>query len=872
VDRRAADLELSLRPRGDGSCALDLRFREPDGAVDVRSGAGELAPVRLDEAALQAAALDPDEYGRLLSAALFADPAATTLYAQARAVAAAQGVPLRLRISDEPGPGLPADLRWETLRDPEDGRPLALAEELLLSRYLAGDDWRPVRPRPRSALRALVVIANPADLADYAPGGRQLAPLDVAAELERARAALGEIPVTALASGGQASLERIVAALRDGYDILYLICHGALAAGEPRLWLEDERGLCQIVPGAALAERMRELRQPPVLVVLASCQSAGGPTTADGGALAALGPRLAAAGVPAVLAMQGDIAIATMAAFAPVFFTELRRDGQLDRATAAARAAVADRPDWWVPVLFMRLRDGAIWERTPPRPPLARRLLVGAGVALLIAGALSSLALGAGLIRPPNPPPLPTAGPPVMGGNLNVAVARVADGDRTTPEADRLGQSFAAELQAGLERPGVEIVYLPESGWPAGNTPVTTPDAAQELAAATNADVVVYASVAYDGQSDSTSLTPRFYLAPRKLFFDAGPQLVGHHQFGAPIDQRGRLSNGLTVERLNAELSERTAALLQVFDGLDAFVLGEYARAEEAFAAADATGALGDDTGRALLFLLRATAAGRTPEGPDRAAALDQAEALYGEMLAISQRAGDGAGTARARLGQAAVLFVRANDRQCPPETVPMVTQSIALYEEAARTMMDSDVPRQDIEAWSRFGQGRGHFCLAIANFSTDRAGAIEELQRARDLLNDVTEAYAAANGPPRDRLRYFAAEAYLVLGGVHLARSVVAPDDPEPLARAHDALQSAVATTADPARRAFATLQLAFVVLRQSDCDAADAQFEQAAAIERASRQSDASPLDWSLVDERWDTLADMRSDAGCEGALPAR
>ena len=102
----------------------------------------------------------------------------------------------------------------------------------------------------------------------------------------------------------------------------------------------------------------------PRLVVLASCQSAGvgdDRRSDDGGVLAALGPRLAEAGVPAVLAMQGDVSMATSRRFMPVFFRELQRDGQIDRAMAAARGAVRDRHDWWVPALFMRLRSGRIW-------------------------------------------------------------------------------------------------------------------------------------------------------------------------------------------------------------------------------------------------------------------------------------------------------------------------------------------------------------------------------------------------------------------------------------------------------------------------------------------------------------------------------
>ena len=58
--------------------------------------------------------------------------------------------------------------------------------------------------------------------------------------------------------------------------------------------------------------------------------------------------------------MQGNVTMKTAAAFMPVFFQELRRDGQVDRAASVARGAVRDRPDWWMPVLFMRLKSGRI--------------------------------------------------------------------------------------------------------------------------------------------------------------------------------------------------------------------------------------------------------------------------------------------------------------------------------------------------------------------------------------------------------------------------------------------------------------------------------------------------------------------------------
>ena len=223
-----------------------------------------------------------------------------------------------------------------------------------------------MRRRPKAELRGLVVIASPTDVGSYRPGGRPLAALNVPAEVARAKAGMEGITCTQLASGGCATLEGLVRQLRDGCDVLYLVCHGAMIEGEAWLWLEDETGKSHRVAASELIQRIRELQNAPALVVLASCQSAGGgddARTADAGALAALGPGLAEAGVPAVLAMQGDVTIATMAKFMPVFFRELQRDGQIDRAVAAARGEVRDRHDWYVPIFFMRLRGGSLWYK-----------------------------------------------------------------------------------------------------------------------------------------------------------------------------------------------------------------------------------------------------------------------------------------------------------------------------------------------------------------------------------------------------------------------------------------------------------------------------------------------------------------------------
>ena len=130
--------------------------------------------------------------------------------------------------------------------------------------------------------------------------------------------------------------------------MLYLVCHGYLApGGEPVLLLEDEAGAVAPVrgeraggaaAGAAASPAAGGARLLPERRATAEDRRSD-----DGGVLAALGPRLAEAGVPAVLAMQGNVTMATVERFMPVFFRELQRDGQIDRAVAAARGAVRER-------------------------------------------------------------------------------------------------------------------------------------------------------------------------------------------------------------------------------------------------------------------------------------------------------------------------------------------------------------------------------------------------------------------------------------------------------------------------------------------------------------------------------------------------
>jgi hypothetical protein len=351
-----ADLEITLSRWDKDNYRVDLRYSQPGSETDTRLTTPTPATVRFDQMALRALELQPDAYGKKLGESLFGDANVKTMFAQSRATAQALNLDLRVHFIIDPTAAELHELRWETLRDPSDNSSLVTSERILFSRYLAAQDFRRVKIKPQKDLRALVIISNPTNLADL----DGFAPIDAASELERAKNALSHLAVTTLAPNEYATLNTLAEKLRDDIDILYLVAHGAVSEGEPRIFLQDDTGALNDVKSEDLVARISELQDAPRLVVLASCQSANLSAT-DNGVLAALGPRLAAAGVAAVIAMQGNVTMQTVAQFMPVFFKELQRDGQIDRAMAAARAAVRDNADAWMPVLFLRLKSGKIW-------------------------------------------------------------------------------------------------------------------------------------------------------------------------------------------------------------------------------------------------------------------------------------------------------------------------------------------------------------------------------------------------------------------------------------------------------------------------------------------------------------------------------
>ena len=360
-DTTYSELEISLRRVG-SVYEVGLQYASPDNAAMISPAWGSC---ELDPKALLPHQHDPQTYGEQLSTQLFQDEEIRKYFADSTTQAKAKRQLLRLSLQLDPKAPELQPVRWELLTDPENKEPLATSAKTPFSRWMFSGDMRPVRLRARDRddeLKALVAVSAPLGIEAY-----NFAPVDRDGELARVCRSLEGIKVTTLGDRTPVTLEKLTECLLEEIDILYLVAHGRFVPGKGAvLYLQNDAGETAAIQAAELAKRVKELNELPRLAVLASCESAGKEDTtpqaaSEPAAHAALAPQLAAAGIPAILAMQGQITMKTVEECMPVFFSELLKDGQIDRALAVARGIVRNRPDRWMLALFLRLRRGRIW-------------------------------------------------------------------------------------------------------------------------------------------------------------------------------------------------------------------------------------------------------------------------------------------------------------------------------------------------------------------------------------------------------------------------------------------------------------------------------------------------------------------------------
>ena len=257
------------------------------------------------------------------------------------------GRPLTVQVRFDPETVPQAQLPWELLHDGL--QHLVLDEHLHFNRYITFYGNR--KPfTPVDELNILYVISRPRDLAN----------LDHYAEKREVEAALqgyieqGKVAIDVLEEATFAAFQRQLGA-RD-YHLVHWDGHGAFAEHDREgvLAFETAHETTEIVTASRFAEALRGAGVR--LVILSACQSA---TLRGNRILNSVGPALIRARVPAVVAMQFSIPLASTMAFTGEFYRSLARGEPVAAAVADGRKAMTQRwQTWFYPALYLRAAEG----------------------------------------------------------------------------------------------------------------------------------------------------------------------------------------------------------------------------------------------------------------------------------------------------------------------------------------------------------------------------------------------------------------------------------------------------------------------------------------------------------------------------------
>ncbi|MGE5248918.1 MAG: CHAT domain-containing protein [Bacteroidota bacterium] len=294
-------------------------------------------------------------FGQGLYDAVFCGPVRDLLNSSLKQAAEqAAGLRIRLRLADTPELG---NLPWEFLYDPAGNHFFSLSVETPVVRYL--EVTEPVRPiTVEPPLRILAMICGPKDYPK----------LDVEGEWQNLQESLKNLLGT-----GLVELRRVtpptLAALREElrgggkYHIFHFIGHGIFSKRDQDgfVLVENELHEGRRLSGRDLGTLLHDHRSLR-LALLNACEGA---RAAENDQFAGTAQSLIREGIPAVIAMQFRITDQAALTLADEFYGALADDLPVDAALNEARKAIktdGNDLEWGTPVLYMRARDGHIFD------------------------------------------------------------------------------------------------------------------------------------------------------------------------------------------------------------------------------------------------------------------------------------------------------------------------------------------------------------------------------------------------------------------------------------------------------------------------------------------------------------------------------
>jgi len=246
------------------------------------------------------------------------------------------------------------EVPWEYLVTP-DRQPSPHRERSVIRVQPTCGIYSPGPKKFGKKVRVLFVSADPVDQAgvDWS---------DVAAVIDRALVAQmpGEVSVKVIQGATRKDLVDAIA--RENFDVFHFFGHGDLKANVGQLVLQDMKtGRSNFLSATDLARLLAG--KGVQLAILSACLSGAGKHDDDFGVLASA---MIAAGIPAVVANQYPIPIKSISPFVGSIYTSLALDGDIDRAVAEGRVALAVGiggtiggdavVEWGIPTLY-RLPD-----------------------------------------------------------------------------------------------------------------------------------------------------------------------------------------------------------------------------------------------------------------------------------------------------------------------------------------------------------------------------------------------------------------------------------------------------------------------------------------------------------------------------------
>lgn len=238
-----------------------------------------------------------------------------------------------------------------------------------------------VRHEPLMAAEPSMHVAHPLHILAAGASPLNLPLLDIERDLKNVREAIAESPEFHYSETDKLTRESLVTAGQQAH-IFHYSGHAkfgigrnddvtALQAGQPQGFLQLFDAAIkgsEDFPAEKLAVNLASMR----LVVLSACESS---KRDDVEVWSGLAPAIIQSGVPAVLAMQFPVFDKAAMAFNHTFYKSLGVGHSVDEAVYAGRLAILNlqRPfdfDWGVPTLYMRSKNGVLFNGLADDPKL----------------------------------------------------------------------------------------------------------------------------------------------------------------------------------------------------------------------------------------------------------------------------------------------------------------------------------------------------------------------------------------------------------------------------------------------------------------------------------------------------------------------